>query len=132
MLLTRFDHAESGVSLWFEDDGRVAYAYLRRGDALVADVWVYNRAESPNVPEWKDGRRPPFLNPSECVVDKLPFLLPDSDEDVGVRWIVEPERPVGAAVLLGGVVAAFIHEGDKPGRAVGASRDSPIARQLVR
>jgi hypothetical protein len=33
-LLTRFDHAESGVSLWFEDDGRVAYAYLRRGDAL--------------------------------------------------------------------------------------------------
>jgi len=66
------------VPLWFEDDRRVAYAYLKRGEKFVADVWVYNRAESPTAPEWKEGKRPPFLNVRSCIAEIVLFALPTS------------------------------------------------------
>src|SRR3954471_17477542 len=62
MLIKRTDEL-SGHSAVFEDDGRVAYAYLLDGDEIVADVWLYNRAATPEQPEWRDRSRAPFLNP---------------------------------------------------------------------
>ena len=133
MLLAQFDNDDLGISLWFEDDGRVAYAYLARGGVFVADVWVYNRADAPASPEWKGSRdAAPYLNPREFVTESMPFALPSRERDVSVRWLAGPRERVGAEVIVGGVMAALIHEGDKPGFAAAASRDSPVARRLVR
>ncbi len=130
MILARFDNDSSDVSLWFEDDGRVAYAYLKRGEKFVADVWVYNRAESPTAPEWKEGKRPPFLNVRSCIAEIMPFVLPTSEQDIGVRWINEEGRPPEAELILGVHVAARLRDGDKPSFAAAAIRDNPVARRL--
>ena len=43
MLIER-DNGATGYSAVFEDDGKVAYAYLLDDGRIVADVWLYNRA----------------------------------------------------------------------------------------
>ena len=51
-----------GFTLTFDDDGRVAYAYLKRGGIICGDVWLYNCCPTPDIPEWKDRSKIPFAN----------------------------------------------------------------------
>ena len=51
-------------SLKIEDDGRVAYAYLREGEDVIGDVWLYNVNEAPQTSFWLPEDMP-FLNPKE-------------------------------------------------------------------
>jgi hypothetical protein len=132
MLAARFQNTELSLSLWFEDDGRVAYAYLKRGDAIIADVWVYNRVAPPTHPEWKDIKNAPFLNPRDYVADSTPFALPTSDQDISVRWLSAPGEPAGAELCIADFMAASLRDGDKPGFAAAAAQDGPLARTLPR
>ena len=61
----KFLNQKTGYSVIFDDDGRVAYAYLLAPDEhIVSDVWLYNRCESPLQPEWPDQEKIPFANPA--------------------------------------------------------------------
>ena len=73
-------------SLVFEDDGKVAYAYLKHAGEIVGDVWLYNRAGTPLVPEWTDIERAPFLNPKAYVAEGAHVTRPVTEKDVGVLW----------------------------------------------
>jgi hypothetical protein len=70
----------------FEDDGRVAYAYLLRANTIVADVWVYNRVDAPAVPEWSNPNHAPFLNPREFVREAASISPASSEIDVSFEW----------------------------------------------
>ena len=127
------DDPNSAYSVLFEDDGKVAYAYLRDGTKVVGDVWIYNCGPAPETAEWTlpDARsRMPFANPAGYAVDELP---PDIHEpsDVSCRWTHDGEGLAFVEVLLNGVVFARLQPGSSPGWSRLARRDGPNAKVLT-
>src|SRR5690242_16435335 len=57
----------SGLTVILEDDGRVAYAYLKSNGAIVADVWLYNVAEPPERNNWRDKTQLAFSEPAKLL-----------------------------------------------------------------
>ncbi len=111
-------------SVVIEDDGRVAYAYLRCGEEIVADVWLYNRCAAPQEPEWKDRSRLPFANP--VGFSKENEIGPiRSDADVNVQWDDGTAR-----VYLHGRLWAILRRGEKPGCCLLATKSGPLAKPL--
>ena len=41
-------------TLTVDDDGKVAYAYLKKEKKILGDVWLYNRCPAPDEKEWQD------------------------------------------------------------------------------
>jgi hypothetical protein len=113
-----------------EDDGRVAYTYLLAGKEIVADVWLYNRAPSPQFEPWAtDGPwEMPCLNPSNFVSASA-FHPPASVEDFHVEWIDQPDGLV-ARIFLRGDLHAELTPGSRPGWCKLAAKDGPCARKL--
>ena len=48
-LIINFPSPCKSYTLTFEGDSKVAYAYLKKEDKIVGDVWIYNRCETPNL-----------------------------------------------------------------------------------
>jgi hypothetical protein len=123
---------ESDLHAIFEDDGRVAYAYVVKDKRILADVWVYNRAPAPAEPEWRDRERAPFLNPRDHVSDEAEQFTPAaSDDHVALEWMNEGDARV-VVVKVHGQVVAKVGPGMRPGFAALARRDGPLARVLDR
>jgi len=119
----------SNYSVVVEDDGKVAYAYLLYGQAIVGDVWLYNQQETPEQPEWRDKSRTPFLNPKSYVkpVNFAPLI---DAKDVQAIWH-EAEDGIKAVELhLRGQHFALISPGNKPGFSFLAVKDGPLAKVL--
>ncbi len=126
-LYAEFGDAEGMYSVVIEDDGRVAYAYLFDADGdICADVWLYNRCAAPELPEWTGPDGAPFANPASFVAGEARFTLPRSHDDIGVAWLGEI-----AQVLVHDQVIATLWDGSKPGRALQAKVDGPLANVLV-
>ncbi len=113
-----------------EDDGKVAYAYLRKVAAIVGDIWLYNRCETPDQSEWKDRSKLPFANCKGYMKDEGRITAPVSLEDVAVEWEYAGEQPRAHVFLFGGLIAS-VKEGEKPGYSRFASRDGPLAKLMV-
>lgn len=111
-------------SVVVEDDGRVAYAYLREGKRIVADVWLYNRCETPQTPEWTDKSKLPFANPAGFARENDCGPI-TSDDQVRVEWGEE-----SADIHLHGRLWATFRSGEKPGCCILATRNGPLARPL--
>ena len=114
-----------------EDNGRVAYAYLVKGNTTVGDLWLYNQAESPIEPEWRDRTKMPFLNPVSFV-DSVSMAQPlKTSDDLAVVWELDQDGIVTKAKLflfgqLYGVLAPLA----KPGWCIAALKDGPLAKTL--
>jgi hypothetical protein len=125
-LLLEFRHVDTGCSVVIDDDGRVAWAYLKSPDEqILADVWLYNVAPTPEVSDWADPAQAPFLNPS-ALADPLPQPLPESPDDLTVQWVVDGQLLL-ADVLLRGVLVARLSPGATPGWNVLATIAGPCA-----
>lgn len=116
--------------LTFEDDGKVAYAYLKFGDSIVGDVWLYNRCVTPTEPEWKDPSNIPFANPRGYVTDEAEVAVLIGSEDINVDWEYEDGKAV-AYVYVFEDLYGVIGLDDKPGYARFAAKDGPLARVMV-
>ena len=122
----------SAYSVRFEDDGKVAYAYLHDGAAIVSDVWLYNCQEAPAFPEWKlpDARsRLPFTNPVGYV-NENPKPAVRKASDVRCQWVHDSNGLVRVDIFLSRTLFARLKPGSKPGWSRLASRDGPNARVL--
>jgi hypothetical protein len=117
-------------TLTFDDDGKVAYAYLKKGRAILGDVWLYNRCETPDRSEWSDRGNLPFANCRSYMEDEGRIQEPVSLEDITVEWKYTGERPI-AFVYLFGDLFATLSEGEKPGYSRFASKDGPLAKRMV-
>jgi hypothetical protein len=113
-----------------EDDGRVAYAYLREGRVIVADVWLYNSGPTPAHPEWRDRSKMPFANPRDYVADEDHPIL-RSPADVSAQWIVDGDRLRAIDIYLRGERYARLAPGAKPGWSKLAKRRGPLALPLT-
>jgi hypothetical protein len=122
--------------LTFEDNGRVAYAYLKLGDStvdvdsIVGDVWLYNRCTAPEFPEWPERSKIPFANSEEYVEPRAKVQRKVGVHDVNVDWESDEHGPVAYVYVfkdLYGVVGV----GDRPGCARFVRKDGPLARIMV-
>lgn len=127
-MLLEFTQPELGLSVVIDDDGRVAYAYLRDGlGEIIGDVWLYNRAPAPAVADWSDPREAPFLNPRSHA-RPLDQPLP-AEEDLAVAWTVDGELLL-ADVFVHGVLLARLSPGSAPGWNRLATLEGPCALPL--
>lgn len=126
----QFFNQELGFSVVFDDDGRVAYAYLLdASDRVVGDVWLYNRCVSPVEPEWKEPENMPFANPENYVNSSESFKPVDDISEVKVSWSLQSDG-VKASVLIRNQLFAILVEGAKPGWSFLAGKDGPLAKVL--
>ncbi len=128
-LILNFKSPSDSFSLTFEDNGKVAYAYLKQEDKCVGDSWLYNRCLTPEVPEWKDRDNMPFANSKDYMSEDGKMSRDVGIEDVLVDWEEEEQGPVAYIYLfedLYGVVGV----NDKLGYARFATKDSPLARVM--
>ena len=126
----RFQASDSKHVLEIDDDGRVGYAYLinDRGN-ICGDVWLYNRCQAPHHPEWDDPSRAPFANPSDYVRSSIMFSFPNSSADIAVDWYLHGDRCL-ARIFINRTLVAVIENGVKPGWALLAKKDGPLAKIL--
>jgi len=128
-LLAEFPDPHTGCVLVFDDDGRVAWAYLRAPDGeIIGDVWLYNRVEPPDEADFTDPSAAPFLNPAVLAkaLDQPPA---ESPADVTVEWTLA-EDVLTADVFLRGALLARPTPGSQPGWSTLARDNGPLARVL--
>lgn len=129
-LLLSFLSPCGAYELVFEDDGKVAYAYLKKAAVIVGDVWLYNRCQTPSEPEWSDRARIPFALSRRFITKggRVTRLLRRAD--VRVDWEYVDEKPL-AYVYVFCDLYGVLGEGDKPGYARFAAAESRLARVMV-
>ncbi|RYG70650.1 hypothetical protein EON80_07325 [bacterium] len=116
--------APSGrYSLIFEEDGQVAYPYLRDKGKIVGDVWLYNRGPAPAKPEWTDKTRLPFANPSGYA-STVAVQPPAQKSELNVIWGGGGECQLN----LRDQPLARLKPGAKPGWSTSAIKDGPLAQ----
>jgi|SRR6516162_6183373 hypothetical protein len=116
--------------LTLDDDGKVAYAYLKRVPTILGDVWLYNRCATPHEPDWKDPRNLPFANCQEFMLEEGRFDQAVALADIRVDWHYAGGQPKALVYLLGRLVAS-VGVNDKPGYCRFASKDGPLAKVLM-
>jgi hypothetical protein len=116
----------------FEDDGQVAYGYMVIDKTIVSDVWLYNSANTPVTPPWRDGPEGlPFCNPTDFAgVDR--FEPVKDDEDISFLWVYGPDKvPIAVEFWIRGKRHGRVTTDSKPGWCVLATKDGPLARKLT-
>lgn len=132
-LLLEYPHDPLGAKLVFDDDDKTAYAYLKRGDEIVGDVWLYNVVSSPQKPEWlePDGRdKMPFANPAGFASEE-PFRPITDPAEIALNWEAGPDGLKQVSIFLRGLKHAVIRPGAKPGWCRLAAKPGPLANPLV-
>lgn len=111
-----------------EDDGIVAYAYLLFNEEIIADIWLYNQAETPEETEWNEDDMP-FLNPAEFVKEGI-YVRPLSDgSDFECKWSIE-NGLINVDIYLYEILTARLQPDTKPGWSALVKKEGPLARIL--
>jgi len=118
----------SGYSAVFDDDGKTAYAYLSDGKRIVADVWLYNRGESPDDPEWDDPGKMPFANPKGYANGELFPPVADPSQ-LRFEWALGAVGPT-LRIFIRGEAFGVLTPGSKPGWSKLALANGPLALKL--
>jgi hypothetical protein len=116
--------------LLFEDDGRVAYAYLYKGSEIIGDVWLYNVCPAPLEPEWKDRSKIPFANPKTFISNRI--IKPvSSQNELTVVWEKdENDNLLIVLIYLRDELFAGIAPGSKPGWSKLSIKNGPLSKVM--
>ncbi len=125
-----FKNTVYGMSAIFEQNSKVAYAYLLEQGEFVSDVWLYNVDYAPQNPEWKDRLCDmPFRNSIQYV--SSPVFQPVVDpKEIHVKWIENNDGNIIVNIFIRGELMGVLQKSYKPGWSKMASSDSPIAKVL--
>lgn len=114
-------------SIIIEDDGKVAYAYLLDGGAIVADVWIYNQAPSPLITKWNRADMP-FLNPRDYVQYEIEPIT--KENEVKLKWTISANSIDSVLIYIRGSIVSKLTIGATPGWSKCVSKDGPLAKML--
>jgi hypothetical protein len=128
----RLRSRSSTAQLVIEDDGRTGYAYLLRDRKIVSDVWLYNRAPTPEKAAWESPEQSPLINPRPFARAEHLFSLPNRKFDLSIGWRRAGDGSLEAEIRLRGQIIAKLIEDEKPGASLMAAKDGPLARMLKR
>jgi hypothetical protein len=127
-MIDKHSEGPPGYSAVFEDDGKVAHAYLLHERRIVADVWLYNRSAAPEAPNWRDPSSAPFLNP-RAYASSEPFPPVTDESEVDFDWSSDAAGSPILRILIRGEDHARLVPGSKPGWSRLAAKDGPLARR---
>jgi hypothetical protein len=114
----------------FEDNGKVAYAYLIKNKQVVGDVWLYNHGSPKLEIEWKDPSKMPFSNPLGFALETN-FSPITNIEEVEFSWIHDSDGNfLEVKIKLFGEEYGKLKEGSKPGWSKLAIKDGPLAKAM--
>jgi hypothetical protein len=118
-------------SLIFEDNGKVAYAYLLENEVIIGDIWLYNRHETPEEIDWKDKKNLPFLNPAKYI-DKSKIIEPVNDiSEISIIWLMDYGKKLGDIhIYIRSELIAVLREGLKPGYSSIVLENNPLAKKM--
>jgi hypothetical protein len=105
----------------------------RTCDRSMARLWGMSGSttgEAPLEPEWKDRTKAPYANPRGHTQGPPNFKIPDGETDIIIRWSKDEQANKFADILLSDLVIGRLRAGQKPGWALAAAKDSPLARVL--
>ena len=126
-LILNFKAPTEFYTLTFEDNGRVAYAYLKKNQEIVGDVWLYNRCLAPEIPEWDNNKgNIPYANTKSNITKEGKIEENVGVDDVRINWDEEDDHPV-AYIYIFENLYGVIGVNDKPGYARFAIKDSAVA-----
>jgi hypothetical protein len=129
-IIVEFKNMVYSMSAIFEQDSRVAYAYLLEQEEFVSDVWLYNVDYTPQHPEWKDRLCDmPFRN-SVQYVSSLVFKPVIDSSEIHVKWIENNDGTILVNIFVRGELMGILQKDCKPGWSKMASSDSPISKVL--
>jgi len=118
-------------SLIIDDDGKDSYAYLLDGREIIADVWLYNQAKTPELAIWDSLDEVPFLNTVEYVNENI-IIVPLSDpKDILIKWEFKNDELEQVSIFIRDRLSAILKPGSKPGWSISAKKDSRLAKVLV-
>ena len=126
-----FNPKNNSYSIIIEDDGRVAYAYLLEKESIIGDVWLYNRATTPEETDWQNKADLPFLNPREYIrfSSKIEHLSEFSD--VKIQWFdLGDNVEISAKIFINEKMIAILKGGHKPGWSSMVKKDGPLAKMI--
>lgn len=127
-----YDSPCGNYQLCFDFDGKTAYAYLLKNRRIQADVWLYNAAEAPEEPEWKQPSardRLPFSNSREYV-KKTGFVPPGAQEQLNVNWEMEDGAVRKVLLFIDGALHATLAPDEKIGHCRLVCKNGPLAQIL--
>jgi len=127
-LILNFQSPIKSMTLTFEDNGKVAYAYLKDDGNIIGDVWLYNHTNI-KTPEWNDVKNIPFLNPEEYIDTKGIIKKPVTIHDVLVNWEKDGDVLVAYIYIFEDLYGVIGPE-DKPGYARFAIKNGPLANVM--
>jgi len=114
-----------------EDDGRVAYAFLYEEDEIVGDVWLYNKCDTPEEPEWNQPDKMPFANAKSFVRCEGKIEPIKNSNEISVQWDFEDTGSLRKVRLfLRNNLYAILFPGAKPGFSRLALKDGPLAKVI--
>lgn len=115
-------------SIIIEDDKKVAYAYLFKGEIIVGDIWLYNHAPTPVDTVWKK-KDMPFLNPLEFVKNNIEPIK--EIDEITLKWVLKKDREVDYVLIkIRKELIAKLSEGATPGWSTCVIKDGPLAKVL--
>jgi len=127
-----FDPVGEDYSVIVEDDGAVCYAYLWHKEKIVADVWLYNRTNTPIDAPWKlpNARELlPFKNAKKFVSDDY-FKPPESNNEIRAQARLSGQHLLCVDIFFHEKHVATLVPGCKPSFALMAKCNGPLAKLL--
>ncbi len=116
-------------SVVIEDDGRVAYAYLRDGEDIIGDIWLYNQSPSHLETKWEFDDENPFLNPQEFIKENIAPLL--NGDEVDLTWrLSDDEALQEVEVIIRNKLIVKLWPGSCPGYSNFVIKDGPLGKVL--
>ena len=128
-LIINFKSNDPSFTLVFEDDAKVAYAYLKQDGKIVGDVWLYNRCLTPETPEWTDRNKIPFANCKKYTDEEGVIKKGVEVQDILVDWEYKKLGPV-AYIYIFDDLYGVVGVNDKPGYARYAKKNGPLAHVM--
>jgi hypothetical protein len=111
----------------FDDNGKVAYAFLLYQEQIVTDVWLYNVAPTP---EEFGHDQPPHLNIKGYAKDET-YPRIEREDEIEFRFITPNGlRSLCVELYLRGELFAKLVPDQVPGWSKMAAEDSDLARAL--
>lgn len=123
-----FCEEDKMYSIIIEDDTKVAYAYLLKGENVVSDVWLYNSEETPKNIDWNDIDNAPFLNPSTYANNVKEKIGKETLESIDIQWSILETIKVKISLKNGIIVV--LEEGKLPGWSNNVIKSGPLALKL--
>ena len=124
-----FCETNNNYSVIIDDDGDVAYGYLIEDEKIIGDVWLYNQGVTPISADWVNGKKIPFLNPLDFIIENIKPI--NNNNEIRFVWYLSNDTMslYKVEIYIRDKSIAYMIPGSKPGWSAVVYKDGPLAKR---